>query len=46
LGHDKKTIVKPEDEKYTDFVFPTPLNKCDKPIGDTALAVAVGRNLA
>jgi integrase len=29
-----------------DYIFPTPHKDTDKPIGDTALAVAVGRNLA
>ena len=28
------------------FIFPTPCNGIERPIGDTALAVAVGRNLA
>lgn len=45
-GQVEKTIVKPEDKKYSGFIFPTPHSTKDKPIGDTALAVAVGRNLA
>jgi integrase len=45
-GQDKKTDDKSEDKKYNGFVFPSPLKKKNMPIGDTALAVAVGRNLA
>lgn len=45
-GQDKKTTVELSDQKYSGFVFPTPHKTKEKPIGDTALAVAVGRNLA
>ena len=45
-GKGHQTAVVRDKQKYTGFVFPSPVSKTDKPIGDTALAVAVGRNLA
>lgn len=49
----KKVDKIPADKEYKGFIFPTPVKKSKKqpnkiiiqPIGDTALAVAVGRNL-
>lgn len=41
-------VTDPEtgETKPRGYIFPTPLKKKDQPVGDTALAVAVGRNLA
>lgn len=36
----------PAEAEYSGFIFPCPHKDKDKPLGDTALAVAVGRNLA
>lgn len=35
----------PAESEYNGYIFPTPHKDKDKPLGDTALAVAVGRNL-
>ena len=42
----RKAILTPEDKEYSGFIFPCPHKKKDQSLGDTALAVAVGRNLA
>lgn len=42
----KKQRKIPADKEYSGFVFPCHEKKKNLPIGDTALAVAVGRNLA
>ncbi len=36
----------PIDGKYDGYIFPSPIKESNRPLGDTALAVAVGRNLA
>jgi integrase len=36
----------PEDTDHDGYIFPTPHTQKVQPVGDTALAVAVGRNLA
>jgi integrase len=42
----KKLRKIPAEAEYRGFIFPCPHKDKDKPLGDTALAVAVGRNLA
>jgi integrase len=38
--------LKPEGQEYSGYIFPSPQKDKELSIGDTALAVAVGRNLA
>lgn len=42
----RKAVLTPDGEDYSGFIFPCPHKKKEKSLGDTALAVAVGRNLA
>lgn len=44
-GQEKPT-VQTENKEYSGFIFPSPIKAKEQPLGDTALAVAVGRNLA
>lgn len=46
IGPLEVTDPKTGENKPRGYIFPTPIREKDRPIGDTALAVAVGRNLA
>jgi integrase len=46
IGPMEVTDKKTGETKPKGYVFPAPFRKKDQPMGDTALAVAVGRNLA
>lgn len=46
IGPLEVTDTETGETKPRGYIFPTPIRKKDQPIGDTALPVAVGRNLA
>jgi integrase len=46
IGNLKRIDKDSGEEVDRGFIFPTPIKKYDAPLGETALAVAVGRNLA